>query len=268
MSQEMMNTKEVAQYLGIHEKQVYILIKAQRIPATRITGKWVFPKHLIDEWIASNVKSGFGEAREKSRQASGALLCAGSNDLALDSLFTQMRESYPEYYFFSIVTGSTDGLKALNLGYTDVAWSHLLDPETGEYNIPYLPVYLPNVKPVVVNLYHRKVGFITAAGNPLHIKGFKDLAREDVRIVNRQKGSGIRVLFDYHLKQHAIPATKVRGYGREVWKHIEVGLSILAKEADVGIAASAVATMLVYCLINDRSYSFCLFERDKPCNRA
>ena len=68
MSQEMMNTKEVAAYLGVHEKQVYVLIKAQRIPATRVTGKWVFPKHLVDEWIASNATKGFVEARQKSKR--------------------------------------------------------------------------------------------------------------------------------------------------------------------------------------------------------
>lgn len=244
MPEEMMSTKEVAQYLGIHEKQVYALIKAERIPATRVTGKWVFPRSLVDEWIASNAKSGLREARQKSRRMEGALLCAGSNDFALDSLQTQMRETHPQFYFFSAITGSTDGLKALNTGYTDVAWSHLLHPETGQYNVPYLPVYLPNVKPVVVNLYHRQVGIAAAAGNPLDITGFADLARKDVRLINRQKGSGTRLLLDHHLKKLGIPTGKVSGYEREAWRHMEVGLSILAKEADVGIVTAAVSTVL------------------------
>ncbi len=244
MSQEMMNTKEVAEYLGVHEKQVYVLIKAQRIPATRVTGKWVFPKHLIDEWIASNASKGLAEARQKSRRVEGALLCAGSNDVALDSLFSNMREAYPEFYFFSVVTGSADGLKALNMGYTDVAWSHLLHFETGEYNIPYLPIYVPDIKPVVVNLYHRNVGFVTAPGNPLGITGFDDFARKDVRIINRQEGAGIRVLIDHNLKRRGISPAQVRGYENKVWKHMEIGLSVLSKEADVGIVTGAVASIL------------------------
>ena len=142
MSGEMMNTKEVAQHLGIHEKQVYALIKSKRIPSTRVTGKWVFPKRLIDEWIESNAKTGLEQARKKSKRIEGALLASGSNDPILDMLHTTMRKSYPEFYIFSANTGSTEGLKALNMGYTDIAWSHLLEPKTGEYNIPFLPTYL------------------------------------------------------------------------------------------------------------------------------
>src|SRR5512139_418913 len=184
MPEEMMSTKEVAHYLGIHEKQVYALIKAKRIPSTRVTGKWVFPKKLIDEWIDSNAKSGLEKAREKSRRIEGALLASGSNDPILDMLQTYLRESHPEFYIFSANTGSTDGLKALNMGYTDIAWSHLLDPKSGEYNIPFLSTYLPNLKTVVINLFNRDLGFLAAPGNPLHIRGFKDLSRPKVRFIN------------------------------------------------------------------------------------
>ncbi|NWG02589.1 MAG: helix-turn-helix domain-containing protein, partial [Syntrophaceae bacterium] len=98
MSDEMMNTKEVAKYLGIHEKQVYALIKSRRIPSTRVTGKWVFPKKLIDEWIDSNAKTGFEQAKQKTRKIEGALLASGSNDPILDMLHTYMKKSYPEFY--------------------------------------------------------------------------------------------------------------------------------------------------------------------------
>jgi excisionase family DNA binding protein len=244
MPEEMMNTKEAAQYLGIHEKQVYALIKSKKIPSTRVTGKWVFPKKLIDEWIESNARTGLDQARQKSRRIEGALLASGSNDPILDMLHTYMKKSYPEFYIFSANTGSTDGLKALNLGYTDIAWSHLLDPKSGEYNIPFLSNYLPNVKPVVVNLFHRDLGFVAAPKNPFHIRGFEDLTQKGVRLVNRQKGSGTRVLLDHHLKRLQIPASKVQGYEREVYTHFEVGLAILSKEADVGIATIAVTKLL------------------------
>jgi excisionase family DNA binding protein len=244
MSDDMMNTKEVAKYLGIHEKQVYALIKSKKIPSTRVTGKWVFPKKLIDDWIDLSAKSGLEQARQKSKRIEGAFLASGSNDPILDMLHTYMKKSYPEFYIFSTNTGSTDGLKALNMGYTDLAWSHLFDPKTGEYNIPFLPTYLPNVKPVVVNLFHRDLGFVVSSKNPFHISGFEDLPQKGIRFINRQKGSGTRVLLDHHLKRLKIPTSKIQGYDREVYTHFEVGLSILSKEADVGIATIAVSKLL------------------------
>jgi putative molybdopterin biosynthesis protein len=196
---------------------------------------------LIDEWIEQNAQKGLGQAREKSRRVEGALLASGSNDPILDILHTHMRTRYPEFYIFTANTGSTDGLKALNMGYTDIAWSHLFDPKTGEYNLPFLSSYLPNVKPVVVNLFRRDIGFLTAAKNPLSIHGFEDLSRKDVRFINRQKGAGIRVLLDYYLKKLRIRSSEIKGYENEVYTHLEVGVSILSKEADVGIATVAVS---------------------------
>jgi putative molybdopterin biosynthesis protein len=244
MSEELMNTKEVAGYLGVHEKQVYALIKENRIPSTRITGKWVFPKKLIDEWIEADVQKGLGQARQKGKRVEGALLAAGSNDPVLDILQTHLRRRYPEFYIFSSNIGSTEGLKALGKGYTDVAWSHLLDPETGEYNIPFLPSYLPSIKAVVVNLFCREVGFIVPPHNPLAIKDFTDLTREEVRFINRQDGAGTRVLLDYHLKKCGISPANIRGYEKEVFTHFETGLSILSGEADTGIATGAVSKLL------------------------
>jgi len=243
MSGEMMNTKEVASYLGIHEKQVYALIKSKKIPSTRVTGKWVFPKKLINDWIEANAKTGLEQARQKSRKIESALLASGSNDPILDMLQTYLRESHPEFYIFSANTGSTDGLKALNMGYTDIAWSHLLDPKSGEYNIPFLAHSLPNVKPVVINLFDRDIGFVAAPKNPLHIRGFEDLTRKGIRFLNRQKGAGTRVLLDHHLRRLMISSTRISGYEKEVYTHFEVGLSILTKEADVGIATIAVSKL-------------------------
>ena len=244
MSEEMMSTKEVARYLGVHEKQIYALVKAKRIPSTRVTGKWVFPKRLIDEWIETHAKQGLEKAKQRSAPMGGALLACGSNDPILDMLQTYLKKTYPEFLILSANTGSTEGLKALNSGYTDLAWSHLFDPKTGQYNIPFLPTYLPDVKAVVVNLFHRDLGLIMAPKNPFRIKGFEDLSKKGVRLVNRQKGSGTRLLLDHHLKELKIPSHRIEGYEREVYTHFEVGLSILSKEANVGVATIAVAKLL------------------------
>jgi putative molybdopterin biosynthesis protein len=244
MTQEMMNTKEVAHYLDIHEKQVYALIKTKKIPASRVTGKWLFPKTVIDEWVETHARSGFTQAREKSGRIAGALLAAGSNDPVLDILQTCLRKAHPEFLIFSANTGSTEGLVALEKGYTDIAWSHLLDPVTGEYNIPFLERLAPGVKAVVVNLFHRELGFVITRGNPKKIRDFKDLIRRRVRFINRQAGSGTRLLLDHRLEKAGLPTERIIGYDREVFTHIEIGLAILAGDADTGIATAAVSSFL------------------------
>ena len=244
MSVELMNTKEVASYLDIHDKQVYTLIKSGRIPATRVTGKWIFPKKMIDEWIESRAKAGFDEARQKGARIEGALLAAGSNDPILDMLLNTMKSSHPDFYIFTASTGSTGGLKALSRGYTDVAWSHLLDPASGQYNTPQiLSPYLQHIKGVVVHLFNREIGLLVIHGNPLKIHGFDDVIRERPRIVNRQPGAGTRLLLDRAL-QNAGVADVLPGYDLEVSTHMEVGLTILTGEADTGIASAAVARLL------------------------
>lgn len=244
MMEGMLNTKEVAQYLGIHEKQVYALIKAKKIPATRVTGKWIFPKKLIDDWILLHAQKGFEQARQKSRKIEGALLASGSNDPLLDMLQTYLKKSYPEFFIFSANTGSTEGLKALQQGYTDMAWSHLYDPKSDAYNIPFLASYLPDKSAIVVNLFRRELGLVAASQNPLGVRGFEDLARKEVRFINRQKGAGTRVLLDLHLQKLGISDSAIQGYETEVYTHFEVGLAVLAKEADAGLATTAVAKLL------------------------
>ena len=256
MSDEMMNTKEVAAYLDIHEKQVYALIRAGRIPATRATGKWIFPRKLIDEWIESKAREGLAQAQQKSRKIAGALLAAGSNDPVLDVLQTWLRKSYPGLYLFSANMGSMNGLAALDNGYTDIAWSHLFDPESGKYNVPYLSTCLPRINPVVVNLFYRDIGFITAPDNPYHVKWFDDLTKEGLKFINRQKGSGTRVLLDYHLGRLEVSPDHITGYDREVYTHFEVGLSILSGEADVGIATTAVSKLLGLSFVQITRESF------------
>ncbi|MCP4132809.1 MAG: helix-turn-helix domain-containing protein [bacterium] len=242
MSKDMMNTKEVAAYLGIHEKQVYALIKANKIPCTRITGKWLFPLHLIDEWIN-------GDAEEKMSGIQGkrtgeALLSAGSNDPVLDILLSYMKQAHPGLYIFTCNTGSTDGLMRLNEGLTDISWCHLLDPKTGEYNIPHLKEYLPGKKIAIVHLFYRELGLLYSSEFAGTIKGFEDLVSEKVKFINRQEGSGTRILLDYKLGELGINPELINGYAGEVYTHMEVGLSILSGEANAGMGTVAIANLL------------------------
>ncbi len=244
MPDELLTTREVARHLGIHEKQVYALVKAGRIPATRATGKWLFPKRLLDEWLEDDARAGLKEARRKAKRRAGALLAAGSNDPILDILQSSLREWHPDLYLFSAATGSTAGLDALNDGYVDVAFSHLWDPKSGRYNVPFLPRLVPKRKPVVVNLFHREIGLVAAAGNPFGIESLRDLARRGVRFINRQAGSGTRVFLDHHLRLLRLKPSAVKGYEKEAVTHYEVCFAILSDEADAGLATRSAAAML------------------------
>jgi putative molybdopterin biosynthesis protein len=244
MSTELMNTKEVAKYLDIHEKQVYLLIKAGKIPCTRVTGKWIFPVKLIDEWIRASVHDGLQQARKRINSIEGALLAAGSNDPVLDMLLTAIKKDHPDFNIFSANTGSVNGLTALNSGLTDIAFSHLFDPQTGDYNTPYLKQYCPDSHPVVVNLFYRQIGFLIAKSQSNVFQGWESLKNKNLRFINRQQGSGIRILLDYELQRRGINCGDISGYENEVYTHFEVGLSLVSDEADVGIASAAVAKIL------------------------
>ena len=244
MSEELMTTKEVAHYLGIHEKQVYALIKEGSIPCTKLTGKWIFPRRLIDEWLDSDSRKGMGGARNKAKSIDGALLAAGSNDPVLDILLNSMKRKHPDFFIFSATTGSTAGLRALNEGHTDIAWSHLLDTQSGGYTVPFISSLLPDKKIAVVNLFYRRQGLIFSRELEGKIGGLADIVERDLRIVNRQEGSGTRVLLDHELGKIGAAPERLRGYDREVYTHLEVGLNILSGRADAGIATVAVSRML------------------------
>jgi putative molybdopterin biosynthesis protein len=135
--------------------------------------------------------------------------------------------------------GSLGGLIALQEERADLAGIHLLDEETGEYNYPYVKRVLPGREIAIVHLAYRIQGLMYLPGNPKQIKGLNDLQRPDVTFVNRQKGSGTRVLLDLHLKQTGIPITAIKGYEKEMDTHLAVGSNIVNGNADTGLGIEA-----------------------------
>ncbi|MFA5518258.1 MAG: substrate-binding domain-containing protein [Spirochaetota bacterium] len=247
MKNDYMTTKEVADYLGVHEKQVYALIKENRIPCTRLTGKWIFPKHLIDEWLELDARSSIGmyaKTKEAKPGQGNYILAAGSNDPILDILLNDMQHISPGINIFSSSTGSTKGIKLLADGITDIAFCHLLDPETGEYNIPFIKSYMNDKKIAVIHLFYREIGFISSPALKEKVKSFNEIKEKKLRFINRQKGSGTRVLLDYLFEKNSIKADDITGYENEASTHFEVCLAILSNEADAGIATISAAKLL------------------------
>lgn len=170
------------------------------------------------------------------------ILIQGSHDLTIDLIAQYL--SYRGARLSSANLGSLGGLIALKRQEAHLAGSHLLDPETGEYNISYIKEYLPDVPVIVVALIFREQGLMLPKGNPKAIRKLSDLTREDVIFINRQRGAGTRVLLDYHLKDMGISNETIRGYEREEFTHLAVAAAVSSGLADCGLGIHAAAAAL------------------------
>lgn len=181
------------------------------------------------------------ELRRPRDEIESAVVVVGSHDVALDVLADFMRRRDPRASLTSAHVGSLGGLLALGRGEAHMAGVHLLDEATGEYNVPYVRRYLPDRAVVLVTLAHREQGLLVAPGNPKAIAGIADLARPDVRFVNRQRGAGTRLLLDFELRRLGLDPRQVRGYDREVYTHMAVAVALATGAADAGLGILAAA---------------------------
>jgi len=173
-----------------------------------------------------------------------ALLCIGSHDMLLDIFSDLLGRRLPGARLASAHVGSLGGLVALRRGECHLAGSHLMDEETGEYNLTWIDRQLAGEAVEVVHLAMRTQGLITAPGNPLRIEGLGDLVRDEILYINRQRGSGTRQLLDYRLRQASIDPSQVRGYHRELYTHLAVASAVASGAADAGLGVMAAARAL------------------------
>jgi excisionase family DNA binding protein len=246
MELRFLTVAEAARYLRLNPRSVYLLAQRGGIPASRATGKWLFPVHLLDEWLEASARQRTGErpGRRGAAAPPGSLFLAGSDDPALELLPDALRGEPGRPLLFTAILGSVGGLEALAGGRADVACAHLIDRASGEYNLPQVPRYLPGRPAAVVNLFHRELGLVVWTGNPRKLQGVGDLDRRGLRFVNRQPGSGTRAFTDEALAAAGIERAGVVGYREEVSTHWAVALRVLRGEADVGLATRAVAGAL------------------------
>ena len=173
------------------------------------------------------------------------LLAIGSHDLTLDLLASMIKErSGGRITMSSSNVGSLGGLLAIGKGVAHVAGSHLLDTQTGDYNRPFIRKHLAQTPVALITLVHRWQGFLVAKGNPKGIQGIRDLARPDISFINRQGGSGTRILLDYEMEKAGVDADSVIGYRNEEYTHMGVAMAVLSGRADVGLGILAAAQAL------------------------
>jgi putative molybdopterin biosynthesis protein len=239
---EMLTTKEVAKFLKINEKMVYSLVSEKELPATKITGKWLFPKHLVEQWIEAHTAN-YPTSRTQMPPYEGILIIAGSNDPLFDKAVYLFNRIHTGHVAVFGNLGSMGGLQALRQNRCHMATSHLLQEDEREYNFDFASQALGSM-PAVVNFCQREQGILLKKGNPKNIIAVKDLIRPDIQIVNRSPATGTRLLLDRELKKAGLNADKIKGYTCEVQSHLHVGLKILSGCADAGPGIRAVAGML------------------------
>lgn len=242
MMRNMLSTKEVARFLGVNEKMVYTLVAEKGLPASKITGKWLFPQHLVEQWIENNTMN-FPEAAKAVAPLDGLLILVGSNDPLLEKTIALFNSRFPDYLIAFGNVGSMGGLQALRRNICHMAASHLLQENESEYNFDFARQALEKM-PVIVNFCRREQGVLIRKDNPRQIHSMEDLGKPGIRIVNRSLQTGTRLLFDRELRKAGLAGEKIAGYDREVGRHLDVGLEIVAGRADAGPAVRPVASVL------------------------
>jgi len=230
-----LSTREVAELLDVNEKVVYGLIREKGLPGTKITGKWLFPRHMVEQWVEKSVVN--------AAAGDHVIVLAGSNDILLEKTLALFNRANRDLLAVFANVGSAAGIDALGAGYCHAAVSHLLQDDD-EYNFDFAAERFGTALPAVVNFCRREQGFAVAPGNPGDIHGASDLGRESIRIANRPEGTGTRLLLDRELEKAGIAPGAVSGYDREFRSHLDAALEVFAGRADAAPVIRAAADLL------------------------
>lgn len=239
---ETMTAEEVARLLKVSRGTVYSLKDKGELPSFSVGRKLRFTRHAVQDYIERS-QSGCERPTQAAPAATFApqpnsfVICG--QDIILDALSNYMNQAgIPSLRSY---VGSYDALTSLYKDEVQLASSHLWDGETDTYNVPFVRRLLPGVSAVVVNLTYRTQGFYVVKGNPINLKTWDDLARPGVRIVNREKGAGSRILLDEHLRMAGIDPQEIEGYANEVQSHIAVASTVARGRADVAVGSEKIA---------------------------
>jgi excisionase family DNA binding protein len=228
---EILSAKELSKYLKINEKKIYKLAQEGTLPHVKIGGKVAFTRELIDRWILENTE------REKH------VLIAGSDDPLLRQVIDLFNAKNDGVIYYAPV-GSINGLKLLQAKAANMSCVHILDMEKKSYTLSYITRYLSKDDYRAIQLFYRTQGLMIKKDNPKGIRSIKDLSNKDIAFINRNQGTGTRLLFDFLLRENAIPESSVNGYNREAASHMEAGIAVLKSEADAAFGIKHTAHLL------------------------
>lgn len=243
-----LSTQEVANMLNVSKSTIYDLIKRGEIRSYKVGRKVRFTEQDVKEYISHSKKSQFAISSPATdslnfsltgndKKSDGFIICG--QDLILDVLSNYMRlHGVPALRAY---IGSYDSLVSLYKNKINVASAHLLDSDTGTYNIPYVRRLLPGIPTVVIHLTCRMQGLYVQKGNPKSITTWSDFGRNDITMINREQGAGSRVLLDENLRLLGIYGSSIEGYDNETQSHLAVASAISSGKADVAVGNEKIA---------------------------
>ncbi|KAB2334504.1 helix-turn-helix transcriptional regulator [Cytobacillus depressus] len=240
--------EEVSQLLKISKLTVYDLIKKEELVAFRVGRQMRVDQQDLERYKSKNrtgivQEDNYFSAENKVSQNNNKQVVISGQDVVLDML-SKYIEKHTSLTPLRSYNGSLNSLVSMYNGECDIVSVHLYDGDTGEYNLPYVKRLLVSQPFILINLVCRNAGIYVKQGNPLNIKGWSDLAQSQITIVNREKGSGARVLLDEQLRIHGISADSLRGYENDLTSHFSVASAVASGQADAGVGIENVAKMV------------------------
>jgi putative molybdopterin biosynthesis protein len=238
-NKELLTAKEASDLLHINEKKVYSLAQEGKLPGTKITGKWIFPRGELEAFLIARAQQTLRKSFFESVINRKVILICGSDDPLLSVAQGIFHTMHDDFTLFTSSVGSGEGLRLLKDGFCHIAVSHLYDPETDDFSFPFLGRYFERTEDLVlVNLFYRNIGFVA---KEVPVESFSQCVERGLRFVNRQRYSGIRTLADHMIATENLNISDIKGYGNEVFTHLDVIHHIMSGRADAGIATETVA---------------------------
>lgn len=268
MNEQTYTPDEIAKLFKISKHTVYELIKRGELNAFKIGNKMRIEQSEVERFMNKDSSAPSKNVFQQLDELNGSIHIAGSHDFLIEHLIKYVSRQADFLSIHPSYIGSLEGLLMLYRGNCDVAAIHLLDPSSGEYNLPFIRLFFVHEPLTVMRLASREQGLIVAKGNPKGINTFHDLTHRDVTFVNRQKGSGTRFLLDSCLAQEKISPSSIKGYENEEWNHLSTASYISRGIADAALGIRTAADQLGLDFIPVKDEQFDLVFRWTSKNEA
>jgi putative molybdopterin biosynthesis protein len=279
MNEKILTPQEVADILKIKKNTVYEMIKRGELKATKMGKQLRILEVDVNSYLGVppenngapspeastdlNITLTDTASRNYQTQASAFIICG--QDMILDTLCNLVNAKHFGAEALRSYMGSYNALYSLYQGSAHIATAHLWDPETDTYNLPYIPKLLPGVDVAVYHLLKRRQGFYVPAGNPKKLHGFGDFRRNDLRFINRERGSGTRILLDCKLQKLQIPTHGIHGYEFEVNSHLASATEVAKGNADFALGNERTALQIPsieFIPLQEESYEMVIRKED------